>query len=121
MWFQRLVPQMCFLALVGCLRPTTDFETLSKDPKWVFWFAKAKYSGLMAINMFILLNFPLVRSNNHFWSLLRASESVVGLKQPTKARKHIGGAVDLYAPEEKYIDLPLSAVKTQCLRKPFFL
>ena len=47
--------------------------------------------------------------------------AVVGLKQPTKAKKHIGGAVDLYAPEEKYIDLPLSAVKTQCLRKPFFL
>ena len=45
MWFQRLVPQMCFQALVGCLRPTTDFETLSKDPKWVSDIVKAKYSG----------------------------------------------------------------------------
>ena len=67
------------------MRPTTDFETLSKDPKWVFEFVKAKYSGLMAINMFILLSFLLVSSNNHFGSLLRVSESVVGLKQPTRA------------------------------------
>ena len=80
---------MCFLALVGCLRPTTDFETLSKDPKWVSEFVKAKYSSFMVMNMFILLNFLLVSSNNHFGSLLRVSEPVVGLKQPTRAWKHI--------------------------------
>ena len=79
---------MCFQALVGCLRPTTDFETLSKDPKWMFEFVKAKYSGLKAMNMFILLNFRLVSSNNHFQSLLRISGSMVGLKQLTRAWKH---------------------------------
>ena len=42
---------MCFQALVGCLRPTTDFETLSKDPKWMFEFVKAKYSGLKVMNI----------------------------------------------------------------------
>ena len=71
------------------MRPTTDFETLSKDPKWVFELVKAKYSDLMTMNMFILLNFLLVSSNDHFGPLLRVSESVVGLKQPTRAKKHI--------------------------------
>ena len=80
---------MCFLALVGCLRPTTDFETLSKDPSWVFEFVKAKYNGLLVMNMFPLLNFLLVNSNNHFGSLLRVSESVGGLKQPTRSWKKI--------------------------------
>ena len=33
---------MCFQALVHCFRPTTDSETLSKDPKCVFWFVRDK-------------------------------------------------------------------------------
>ena len=33
---------MCFRALVGCFRPTTHSETLSKDPKSVFWFVRDK-------------------------------------------------------------------------------
>ena len=37
---------MCFQALVGCLRPDTDSETLNKDPKWVFQFEKDKISGV---------------------------------------------------------------------------
>ena len=44
--FQRLASQMCFQALVGCLRPTTDFETLSKDLEWMFEFVKDKYSSV---------------------------------------------------------------------------
>ena len=37
---------MCFLAVIGCLRPTNDFETLTKDPKLVFQFVKDKISGV---------------------------------------------------------------------------
>ena len=37
---------MCFQALAGCLRPTIDSETLSKDPKRVFQFVKDKISGM---------------------------------------------------------------------------
>ena len=37
---------MCLLALVGCLRPTTDFETLSTVPKWVFEFVKVRISSV---------------------------------------------------------------------------
>ena len=59
---------MCFLALVGCLRPTTDFETLSKDPKWVFEFVKAKYSGLMAMSMYVhTAKFPPCKLKQPFW------------------------------------------------------
>ena len=43
---QKLVPPMCFQSLVGCLRPTTHFETLRKDPEWVFQFVKDKISSL---------------------------------------------------------------------------
>ena len=37
---------MCFLALVGCMRPTIDSVTLSKEFNWVFEFVKVKYSGV---------------------------------------------------------------------------
>ena len=33
---------MCFQALVGCFKPTTDSETLGKDPNWMFQFVKDK-------------------------------------------------------------------------------
>ena len=39
---------MRFQALVGCLRPATDFVTLRKDPKWVFQFVKDKISSVNA-------------------------------------------------------------------------
>ena len=37
---------MCFLAVIGCLRPTTNFETPRKDPKLVFQFVKDKISSV---------------------------------------------------------------------------
>ena len=43
---QKLAPPMCFQAQIGCLRPTTHFETLRKDPEWVFQFVKDKISCL---------------------------------------------------------------------------
>ena len=39
---KKFAPQMCFQALVGCFNPTTDSETLGKDPNWVFQFVKDK-------------------------------------------------------------------------------
>ena len=42
----KLAPQICFQALFGCLRPTTDSETLRKDPKLVFHFVKDKISSV---------------------------------------------------------------------------
>ena len=37
---------MCFLAVIGCLRPTTNFETPRKDPKLVFQIVKDKISSV---------------------------------------------------------------------------
>ena len=74
------------------MRPTTDPETLSKEPKWSFELTRRKFSS---VNMFIAIK-PLylafTNSNIHLGSLLRVSKSVVGLKQPITARKHIKGA-----------------------------
>ena len=48
--FQKLAPSMCFQSLVGCLRPTTDSETLSKDPHRVFKLTRGQFSDM---NIFI--------------------------------------------------------------------
>ena len=45
---------MYFQALARCLRPTTDFETLRKYPKWVFQFVKDKNSSVNADKYVIL-------------------------------------------------------------------
>ena len=37
---------MCFQARKGSLRPTTEFETLRKDPKLVFQFVKDGISSM---------------------------------------------------------------------------
>ena len=39
---------MCFLVVIGCLRPTNDFKTLTEDPKLVFQFVKDKISSVNA-------------------------------------------------------------------------
>ena len=53
MWFQRLASQICFQALVGFLRPTTDDETLNKDPKWLFELTRGIFSNM---DLFIAIN-----------------------------------------------------------------
>ena len=40
-----MAPPVCFQALVGCLKPTTDPETLSKDHKGVFWSVRGKFGS----------------------------------------------------------------------------
>ena len=43
LWYpEKLAPPVCFQALVGCLKPTTDPETLSKDHKGVIWSVRGK-------------------------------------------------------------------------------
>ena len=43
LWYpEKFAPPVCFQALVGCLKPTTDPETLSKDHKGVFWSVRGK-------------------------------------------------------------------------------
>ena len=67
------------------MRPTIDIETLTKDPKRVVQFVKDKISGMNGDEIFIQINCPLVLLNKLWGSLARVSESVVGLKQPTRA------------------------------------
>ena len=50
-----MAPPACFQALVGCLKPTTDPETLSKDHKGVFWSVRGTMALLKNMNVFIQL------------------------------------------------------------------
>ena len=79
---QKLAPPMCFQALVGCLRSNTDSETLSKDPRWMFHFVKAKISGVNRDEHVQTTKF-VHSSLKHTVDL--CSESVVVLKQATRA------------------------------------
>ena len=52
---------MCFLTVIGCLKPTTEFETLRKDPKLVSQFVKDGIISTTKMQMFILLIIPLLK------------------------------------------------------------
>ena len=134
---------MCFQALGGCLRPTTDSETLSKDPKWVFGMCGVKLAVKKNMYVLILLILVLTSQSTQWRSLLRWGDAVVCLRQSTRAKKHFRYAsffgclrvivVDLGAPEDKFVanSGPKTAEKTQLLWKwmpvqtvlllPFFL
>ena len=67
-------------------------ETLSKDPNHVFKFPRGKISN---INIFISIhtaNFVLHKLKHQYWVFSQSLRSMVGLKQPITARKHIKGA-----------------------------
>ena len=64
---------MCFLAVIGCLRPTTDIETLRKDPKLVFQFVKDKISSVNGDKYVNIADFPLGNLNTWLGPLLRIS------------------------------------------------
>ena len=83
---------MCFLAVIGCLRPTTDFETLRRDPKLVFQFVKDKLVVWMEINMLILLIFSPWELKHMVGVFAESLRSMVCLSQPTTVWKHIRGA-----------------------------
>ena len=75
---------MCFLAVIGCLRPTNDFETLTKDPKLVFQFVKDKISSVNGdkyVNFTILSPWELKHMFGVFAQSLRSA--MVSLNQPT--------------------------------------
>ena len=68
-------------------------EILSKGPNHVFLSSQGE--KISNINIFISIhttNLSFTNWNTNFGSLLRVSKSVVGLKQPITARKHIKGA-----------------------------
>ena len=134
---------MCFQALGGCLGPTTDSETLSKDPKWVFGMCGVKLAVKKNMYVLILLILVLTSQSTQWRSLLRWGDAVVCLRQSTRAKKHFRYAsffgclrvivVDLGAVEDKFVanSGPKTAEKTQLLWKrmpvqtvlllPFFL
>ena len=103
---------MCFQALLGCQGPTTASSPLSKDPTVYFSLWVSKSAVQIHSYSFMLPILPLTYQNTHFGSVLWVSESVVGLKQPPRAWKHIGGAslfgglvvivVDLGAQKDKF-------------------
>ena len=80
----KLASLMCFLAMIGCLRPTTDFETLRKDPKLVFQFVKDKISSVNGDKYVDISNFSPRELIKHRVGIFAQSlRSMVSLNQPT--------------------------------------
>ena len=82
---------MCFLAVIGCLRPTTDFETLTKDPKLVFQFVKDKISSVNGDKYVNITDFSPWELKHMVGVFAESLRSMVGLNQPITGRKHIRG------------------------------
>ena len=75
---------MCFLVVIGCLRPTNDFETLTKDPKLVFQFVKDKISSVNGDKYVDITNFSPWELIKHRVGIFAQSlRSMVSLNQPT--------------------------------------
>ena len=83
---------MCFLAVIGCLRPTTDSETLRKDPKLVFHFVKDKISSVNGDRYVNITDFSQGELKHMVGVFAESLSSIVKLNQPTTVRKHIRGA-----------------------------
>ena len=82
---KKLAYPKCFLSLVDYLRPTTASPHLSKDPHCVLWLVRTKISRMNTCMFFFTANFTPHIPKTHFGSLLRVSESVVGLRKPPRA------------------------------------
>ena len=74
---------MCFLAVIGCLRPTTDFETLRKDPKLVFQFVKDKISSVNGDKYVDITDFSPWKLKHMIGVFAESLRSMVKLNQPT--------------------------------------
>ena len=75
---------MCFLAVIGCLRLTTNFETPRKDPKLVFQFVKDKISSVNGDKYVDITNFSPWELIKHRVGIFAQSlRSMVSLNQPT--------------------------------------
>ena len=79
-----------FKASQASLRPTTEFETVSKDPKWDFQIVKGRIGSMAKDKYAHIANFPLTSLNTH-WGTQGASCSVVGLRHSSRAWKHFEG------------------------------
>ena len=69
---EKFAPPVCFQALVGCLKPTTDLETLSKDHKGVFWSVRGKIGSTKDVNVFPQL--ILIRTSQNTMGGLRSKD-----------------------------------------------
>ena len=82
---QKLPSLMCFQALIGSLRPTTDFETLNKDPDHVFKFKRGIISNMSIFIFAHTATFSFHKLKHQVGVFFRVSKSVVGLKLPIRA------------------------------------
>ena len=73
---------MCFLVVIGCLRPTNDFETLRKDPKLVFQFVKDKISSVNGDKYVNITDFSPWELKHMFGVFAQSLRSMVCLSQP---------------------------------------
>ena len=83
---------MCFHARKGCLRPTTDFETLRKGPKLLFQFLKDKISSMNEYKDFHNANHSSCELKHMVGVFVQSLRSVDSLKLPIRAWKHIRDA-----------------------------
>ena len=84
--------QFAFRLLWAAFGRLLTLRLWAKTPNGCLSLWMTKLPVWAEMNIFIMLNFPLVSLNTRLGSLLRVSEWVVGLKQPTRAWKHIGGS-----------------------------
>ena len=71
LWYpEKLAPPVCFQALVGCLKPTTDPETFSKDHKGVFWFVWGKNGSTKEYECVHTADFATYKSKHNEWLAL---------------------------------------------------
>ena len=83
---------MCFLVVIGCLRPTNDFETLTKDPKLVFQFVKDKISSVNGDKYVNITDFSPRELKHMVGAFAENLRSMGCLSQPTRVWKHTRGA-----------------------------
>ena len=76
---------MCFQAWKGCLRPTTEFETLRKDPKLVFQFVKDKISSMNKYKDVHMANYSSCELKHTMGVFVQSLGSVDDLKLPNRA------------------------------------
>ena len=76
---------MCFLVVIGCLRPTIDFETLRRDPKLVFQFVKDKISRMNGDKYVNITDFSPWELKHMVGAFAESFSSMVCLSQPITA------------------------------------
>ena len=65
---------MWFEALVGCLKLTTDPDTLSKDHKGVFWSMRGKFDSTKEYDLNLFIQLILLHTSQNTMGGLRSKE-----------------------------------------------